>query len=112
MGDEDHIKAAVEATGRLVFWRLAIKPGRPLAMGVIGGTPLVGLPGNPAAVYVTLLFFVRPLLAHLGGARIEPPVAQPVRAAFHGDEAPGPPRICPRERRLRRGWRDGSAQVS
>lgn len=81
-GDEDHVKPAVEAAGRLVFWRLAIKPGRPLAMGVIGGTPLVGLPGNPAAVYVTLLFFVRPLLAHLGGARIEWPVAQPVRAAF------------------------------
>ncbi|WP_132254345.1 gephyrin-like molybdotransferase Glp [Methylobacterium segetis] len=81
-GDEDHVKAAVEAAGRLVFWRLAIKPGRPVAMGVVGGTPFVGLPGNPVAVYVTLLFVVRPLLARLGGATYERPLGLPVRAAF------------------------------
>jgi molybdopterin molybdotransferase len=81
-GEEDHVKTAVETAGRLVFWRLAIKPGRPLAMGVVGGTPLIGLPGNPAAVYVTLAFFVRPILAHLGGGKIVQPMPQPVRAAF------------------------------
>lgn len=81
-GDADYIKAAVEESGGLVFWRLAIKPGRPLAMGVVGGTPLIGLPGNPAAVYVTLAFFVRPVLAHLGGAKTTRLVPQPVRAGF------------------------------
>ncbi|MFC7664230.1 molybdopterin-binding protein [Methylorubrum suomiense] len=70
-GEEDHVKAAVETLGQLVLWRLAVKPGRPVAAGLVGGTPFVGLPGNPVAVYVTLLFVVRPLLARLGGARNE-----------------------------------------
>jgi molybdopterin molybdotransferase len=82
IGEEDHVKAAAEAIGRLAFWRLAIKPGRPVAMGQIGTTPFVGLPGNPVAVYVTLLFVVRPLLARLSGATYAPPLPQPVRAAF------------------------------
>lgn len=81
-GEEDHVRAAVERTGQLVFWRLAVKPGRPVALGLIGGTAFVGLPGNPVAAYVTLLFLVRPLLARLGGARYEAPVGLPVRAAF------------------------------
>ncbi|NGM36533.1 molybdopterin molybdotransferase MoeA [Methylobacterium sp. DB0501] len=81
-GEEDHVKAAVEAVGRLVFWRLAIKPGRPVAMGLIGDTAFVGLPGNPVAVYVTLLFVVRPLLARLGGAVLDAPPSEPARAAF------------------------------
>src|SRR5882757_717782 len=51
-GEEDHVKAAVEAAGSLVLWRMAIKPGRPVAMGIIGGTPLIGLPGNPVASFV------------------------------------------------------------
>ncbi|GEP12189.1 molybdopterin molybdotransferase MoeA [Methylobacterium gnaphalii] len=81
-GEEDHVKGAVEALGRLIVWRLAIKPGRPVAIGLVGGTPFVGLPGNPVAVYVTLLFIVRPLLAQLGGASVEVPAARQVRAAF------------------------------
>jgi molybdopterin molybdotransferase len=81
-GEEDHVKSAIEASGRIMFWRVAIKPGRPLAMGLIGGTPIVGLPGNPAAVYVTLAFFVRPLLARLGGALFEAPVSRLVRSKF------------------------------
>lgn len=81
-GEEDHVKAAVEARGTLMFWRLAIKPGRPVAMGLVAGTPFVGLPGNPGAAYVTLLFVVRPLLARLGGASAVAPLGQPVRAAF------------------------------
>ena len=81
-GEEDHVKAAVEAQGRLVLWRLAVKPGRPVAAGLVAGTPFVGLPGNPVAVYVTLLFVVRPLLARLGGALYEPPLAVPVRSGF------------------------------
>jgi molybdopterin molybdotransferase len=81
-GEEDHVKAVVDALGSMMFWRLAIKPGRPLAMGKIGGTPIVGLPGNPAAVYVSLALFVRPLLARLGGAIFEPLVPQEVRSTF------------------------------
>lgn len=81
-GEEDHIRTAVEAVGQLLFWRLAIKPGRPVAMGLVNGTPFVGLPGNPVAVYVTLLFVVRPLLARLSGESAVPVVPQRVRAAF------------------------------
>ena len=81
-GEEDHVKTAVDASGQLMLWRLAIKPGRPVAVGLVAGTPFVGLPGNPVAVYITLLFVVRPLLARLGGARYEPPLSWPVRAGF------------------------------
>lgn len=70
-GEADHVKAAIEQGGRLVFWRLAIKPGRPAAMGVIGGTPVVGLPGNPVAAVVTFLHLARPLLLRLAGAAAE-----------------------------------------
>jgi molybdopterin molybdotransferase len=65
-----------------VFWRLGIKPGRPVAMGMIDGKPFLGLPGNPVAVYVTLLFVVRPLLARLAGEAYAPPRGFTVRAAF------------------------------
>ncbi|WP_375458111.1 gephyrin-like molybdotransferase Glp [uncultured Enterovirga sp.] len=81
-GEEDHVGAALDSIGRTVFWRLAIKPGRPVAMGLVGGVPLVGLPGNPVAAYVTLLFVVRPLLARLAGESYAPPLGLPVRAAF------------------------------
>jgi molybdopterin molybdotransferase len=87
-GEADHVRHAVEAVGRLVFWRVAIKPGRPVAMGVIpgsrpdAGAAFVGLPGNPAAVYVTFACVVRPLLLRLAGAEALPLVALPVRAAF------------------------------
>ncbi|WP_207539205.1 molybdopterin molybdotransferase MoeA [Sabulicella rubraurantiaca] len=70
-GEEDHVRAAVEAAGRLVFWRLALKPGRPAAMGVVDGTPMVGLPGNPVAAVVTFLHLARPLILRLAGARPE-----------------------------------------
>jgi molybdopterin molybdotransferase len=89
LGEEDHVKAAVEASGQLVFWRLAIKPGRPLAMGVVRGTPLVGLPGNPAAVYVTFVMFVRPLLAHLAGATPRPLTPLRVRSTFASKKRAG-----------------------
>jgi len=81
-GEADHVRTAVEAVGTLVFWRVAIKPGRPVAMGVIGGAAFVGLPGNPAAVYVTFARVVKPLFLRLAGASPQPSVALPVRAAF------------------------------
>ena len=81
-GEEDHVKAAVESVGSLVLWRMAIKPGRPVAMGVIGGTPLIGLPGNPVASFVTFAHVVRPTVLALSGAAPQPLVPMPVRAAF------------------------------
>ncbi|WP_426434589.1 gephyrin-like molybdotransferase Glp [Bradyrhizobium genosp. P] len=81
-GEEDHVKAAVESVGKLVLWRMAIKPGRPVAMGVIGGTPFVGLPGNPVASFVTFVHVVRPTVLALSGARQQPLIAMPVHAGF------------------------------
>jgi molybdopterin molybdotransferase len=81
-GDEDHVKAAVEALGSLHFWRLAIKPGRPVALGQIGRTPFMGLPGNPVAVMVTFLILARPLILRLAGATEIMPRAYRVRAGF------------------------------
>jgi molybdopterin molybdotransferase len=81
-GEEDHVKAGVEAVGSLVLWRMAIKPGRPVAMGIIGGTPFIGLPGNPVASFVTFVHVVRPTVLALSGARAAPLVPIPVRAAF------------------------------
>jgi len=95
-GEADHVRGAVEKVGHLVFWRVAIKPGRPVAMGVIPnlakstdlrpnsgtGAAFVGLPGNPVAVFVTFARVVRPLFLRLAGARPEPLIALPVRLAF------------------------------
>jgi molybdopterin molybdotransferase len=85
-GEADHVRSAVERIGSLVFWRVAIKPGRPVAMGVIRGTQgsaaFVGLPGNPVAVFVTFVRVVKPLLRRLAGARPQSLVPLPVRAAF------------------------------
>lgn len=86
-GEADHVRAAVERVGRLVFWRVGIKPGRPVAMGVIPGSrgqgaAFVGLPGNPVAVFVTFARVVRPLLLRLAGAEPEPLLPLPVRSAF------------------------------
>jgi len=81
-GEEDHVKAGVESVGTLVLWRMAIKPGRPVAMGIIGGTPFIGLPGNPVASFVTFVHVVRPTVLALAGALQQDLVAMPVRAAF------------------------------
>ncbi len=81
-GEEDHVRAAIEGSGRLVFWRLAVKPGRPAAMGVVGGVPVVGLPGNPVAAVVTFLHLARPLALRLAGAAPETPPRFAARAAF------------------------------
>jgi molybdopterin molybdotransferase len=88
-GEEDHVKAALSDEGSLVFWRLAIKPGRPVAMGIIGGTPFVGLPGNPVAAFVTFVAVVRPLIAALSGASFEPARLLPVVSDFTYKKKPG-----------------------
>lgn len=66
-GDEDHVKAAVQANGSLHFWTLPIKPGRPVALGEIGKAAFVGLPGNPVASMVTFMLIARPLVLRLMG---------------------------------------------
>ena len=81
-GEEDHVKAGIESAGSLVLWRMAIKPGRPVAMGVIDGTPLIGLPGNPVASFVAFVHVVRPTVLALSGATPHPLIPMPVRAAF------------------------------
>jgi len=86
-GEADYVRSAIESIGRIVFWRVAIKPGRPVAMGVVPaksgeGAAFVGLPGNPVAVFVTFVRVVRPLLLRLAGALPEPLIAMPARAAF------------------------------
>ncbi|MCH7554513.1 MAG: molybdopterin molybdotransferase MoeA [Proteobacteria bacterium] len=82
VGDEDHVRAAVGELGSIHFWRLAIKPGRPLALGQIGKVPFVGLPGNPAAAMITFLRFARPLILRLSGASHVAPLLFRVRAGF------------------------------
>jgi molybdopterin molybdotransferase len=81
-GEEDHVRAAIEAVGTLEFWRVAIKPGRPVALGVLDGTPLLGLPGNPVAALITFTAIGRPLLDRLAGATYVPPPRFLVRSGF------------------------------
>lgn len=89
VGDEDHVKAAVESQGSLHFWRLAIKPGKPVALGQIAGKTFIGLPGNPVAVMVCFMLLARPLLLRLMGVTDTDPMSMPVRAAFSFRHKPG-----------------------
>lgn len=82
-GEEDHVKTSVKSVGTLVLWRMAIKPGRPVAMGIIDGTPFIGLPGNPVASFVTFAYVVRPTILALAGTDARRgPIPTPLRAAF------------------------------
>ncbi len=74
--------------GDSTFWRLAIKPGRPVALGTVAGTPVIGLPGNPAAAYVTALAVLGPLVLHLSGARDTAPELA-IRSGFAREKRPG-----------------------
>lgn len=69
VGQEDHVKACVEKLGAIQLWKLAIKPGKPLAFGHIANTPFIGLPGNPAAVFITFAVVARPFLLSSQGAK-------------------------------------------
>jgi molybdopterin molybdotransferase len=88
VGEEDHIKPAVEAEGRLNLWQIAIKPGKPLAFGEVrreneaANAFFVGLPGNPVSSFVTFLLFVRPFILALQGAKVVPHKAYAMRADF------------------------------
>ncbi|MCW9032982.1 MAG: molybdopterin molybdotransferase MoeA [Rhodospirillales bacterium] len=89
LGEEDHVKAAVEALGALHFWKLAIKPGRPIALGQVGQTPFIGLPGNPVAALVTFMRIGRPVVMLLSGRDDINPVLYQVKSAFDFDKKPG-----------------------
>lgn len=82
VGEEDHIKAAITRGGELEMWRLAIKPGKPFALGQFNKTPVMGLPGNPAAVVVTFYQLARNFLWAIQGADAQPLMVLKGKAAF------------------------------
>jgi len=82
VGDADFVKPAVEAEGRLLMWKIAMKPGRPLAFGEVGKAFFIGLPGNPVSSFVTFLIFVRPFLLKTQGVVEVAPHAIAARADF------------------------------
>jgi molybdopterin molybdotransferase len=86
VGEEDHVKAAVQAEGTLDLWKIAIKPGKPLAFGKVSrgdtAAAFIGLPGNPVSTFVTFLMLVRPFLLACQGARVTAPRGLMMRADF------------------------------
>lgn len=88
-GDEDHLSALLAETDTLNLWRIAVKPGRPLALGVWSGCPIFGLPGNPVAALVCTLIFARPALEQLAGGHWHQPMSFMVPADFTKNKKPG-----------------------
>ena len=82
VGDADYVKPAVEAEGKLLMWRIAMKPGRPLAFGSVKKAFFIGLPGNPVSSFVTFLIFVRPFLLRTQGLNSVQPTGIAARADF------------------------------
>lgn len=89
LGEEDHITHVVESLGSIDFWRLAIKPGRPMALGKIVDTAFVGLPGNPVAAMVTFMRIARPLILTLSGRMDNDPHVYQIPAAFEMNKKAG-----------------------
>jgi len=82
VGEEDHLRPAVEAEGRIELWQIAIKPGKPFAWGHVRGVPFIGLPGNPVSSLVTFAVLARPFILKLQGATDRRPRTIPMRADF------------------------------
>jgi molybdopterin molybdotransferase len=82
VGEEDHVRIAIEELGTISMWRLKIKPGKPLVLGHVEETPIIGLPGNPVSAFVTCLLFVRPFLLKMQGLKEVLPSSYPVTAHF------------------------------
>ena len=82
VGEEDHIKPAVQALGSLQLWQIAIKPGKPFAYGTVGQAHFIGLPGNPVSSFVTFMLLVRPFVLRLQGVQQVQPPAIAMRADF------------------------------
>lgn len=93
VGEEDHIKAAIEAEGKLHFWQVAVKPGKPLVYGAINGSSgqksvsIIGLPGNPVSSFVTFLLFARPFVLAMQGISNVTPKSMRVRSASSLDRS-------------------------
>ncbi|WP_317056031.1 gephyrin-like molybdotransferase Glp [Roseovarius rhodophyticola] len=104
-GDEDHVSALLNEAGAMAQWRIALKPGRPLALGMWDGTPVFGLPGNPVAALVCTLIFARPAMRVLAGQAWEDPQGFDLPAAFEKTKKPG------RREYLRARVRDGKVEV-
>tara|TARA_R110002049_G_scaffold29972_2_gene102043 strand:+ start:127904 stop:129655 length:1752 start_codon:yes stop_codon:yes gene_type:complete len=104
-GDEDHVSALLTEAGAMQLWRIAVKPGRPLALGLWDGVPVFGLPGNPVAAMVCTLIFARPALGLLAGLGWQQAQGFDVPAAFEKRKKPG------RREYLRARIRDGQAEV-
>jgi molybdopterin molybdotransferase len=82
VGEEDHIKPAVQSLGQLSLWQIAMKPGKPFAYGRVGASHFIGLPGNPVSSFVTFMLLVRPFLLKLQGVAALAPTAQALTARF------------------------------
>ncbi|MEM1375372.1 MAG: molybdopterin-binding protein [Pseudomonadota bacterium] len=104
-GEEDHVSALLTETGTMALWRVAVKPGRPLALGLWDGMPVFGLPGNPVAALVCTMIFARPALSLLAGGGWVAPLGVTVPAAFRKSKKAG------RREYLRARLRDGAAEV-
>lgn len=104
-GDEDHMSALLQGTGSLALWRIAMKPGRPLALGVWDGTPVFGLPGNPVAAMVCALIFAQPALGVLAGKAWEAPQSYQLPAGFAKSKKAG------RREYIRARIKDGTVQA-
>lgn len=104
-GDEDHMSAMLREAGAMQMWRIAVKPGRPLALGLWDGVPVFGLPGNPVAAMVCALVFAGPALGQLSGAGWITPQGFDLPAGFEKRKKPG------RREYLRARMRDGRAEV-
>jgi molybdopterin molybdotransferase len=89
VGEADHIKGLLERIGSMSFWKIAMKPGRPLTFGHIGESLFFGLPGNPVAVMVTFYQFVQPALVKLMTGREEEPLLVEAQAACRLRKRPG-----------------------
>ncbi len=85
VGEEDHVRAALENLGELKMWRINMKPGKPLAFGQIQSTPFIGLPGNPVSVFVTYLIFALPFIAKMQGRTHYQPMHYQLPADFNWD---------------------------
>lgn len=82
VGEEDHVRIALERLGNLSMWRLNIKPGKPLAFGLVNGAAFMGLPGNPVSVFATFYLFVVPAICQLQGRSWSKPRPVHLKSAF------------------------------
>ena len=82
MGDEDYLIKVIEKLGNIIFWKTAIKPGRPLAFGLINQKPIICLPGNPVSVFLLFAMLIRPMLLKIAGAKWKEPNFIPAKINF------------------------------